>query len=146
MRIEIESAMKKAAREGIDSYIPVFNGVDLEVEACIPEVSLRNLRTMLKTGLKVASVTVVDDGHILVAFATGETYLATGFAVGPASDLTLGLSKFMASAFPKLSASDWEGVITVGHDEYFRGVIDHQCYIDLKIKETAGIKLFDHDE
>jgi hypothetical protein len=144
MRIEIESAMRKAAREGCDGYVPVFGDLSLQIEGSTPDVSLNNLRVLLKSGLKVASVTVVEGGHVLAAFVTGETYLALGFAVGRhASELTLNFSQFMHSAFPRLSPSDWEGILTTFFDDNHMGVIDHQSYIDLKIKETGGIKLFD---
>lgn len=107
MKIEIESTMRTAARDGIDAFQPVFRGQPLEVEASLPEVSLRNLRALLKAGLEVATMTVVEHGHVFVAFKTGETYLATGFAVGQFSQLSHCFAQFAAEALGG-DVSGWE--------------------------------------
>lgn len=123
MQIEIESQMRSAARDGVDGYQPIFRGQPLEVEAAIPEVSLKNLRILLKAGLQVASMIAVESGHILVVFKTGETYLATGFAVGEASDLTKAFAQFASEAFPG-SRREWENQIIHFYAPDYQGLIN----------------------
>jgi hypothetical protein len=98
-QIDLESPMKRAFDQGVDAYAPVFRGEALEVEACIPEVSLNNLRRILKGGLKVSALHAGKNSHTLVVFSTGETYLATGFNVGYPGDLAcLMLAQFASEA------------------------------------------------
>jgi hypothetical protein len=124
MKIEIESPMRALARDNEpDAYQPVFRGLELEVEAQIPEVSLRNLQVLLKAGLRVATMAVVEHGHILVTFEMGETYLATGFAIGVASDLSLAFAKFASEAFPG-TQQDWENHLAYMLPAGWRGLID----------------------
>lgn len=123
MNIEIESKMRAAARDGVDAYQPTFRGEPLEVEASLPEVSLRNLRKLLKAGLQVVAMVAVENDHILIAFKTGETYLATGFAIGEPSDLTKAFAQFASEAFPG-SRRDWENQIVNFYQPGFQGLID----------------------
>ena len=131
MKIDIESSMQQAARNGLDGYQPIFRDQPLEVEACIPEVSLRNLRVLLKAGLEVSTMTVVEEGHVLIAFKTGETYLATGFAVGQVSDLTKFFSQFASEAFSG-SQSEWESHIAYFYEPEHQGLIEPMLTADLQ--------------
>lgn len=119
MQIEVESPMRSVE----DAYQPTFRGEPLEVEASLPEVSLRNLRVLLKAGLKVVSMLIVENGNILVVFQTGETYLATGFACGEASDLTKFFGQFLSEAF-KLKRRDCEDFVVHGYTPTSRGIIN----------------------
>lgn len=97
----------------------------MEVEASIPDVSLRNLRTLVEAGLHVAVLMVVEQGHVLVVFTTGETYLATGFAVGEESECSAAMAKFASQTFGR-SVREWylslsDGGIWPAH---CRGIID----------------------
>ncbi len=72
-----------AAEEGIaDGYNPVFQGRMLETEGALPEVSLRNLRIIRKTGIYPLLVEVRADGTVFFVFNNGTCYVATGFSVG----------------------------------------------------------------
>ena len=46
------------------------------------EVSLRNLREIVKSRAEVCCLLVSKSGSVLVCFCGGMSYLATGFAVG----------------------------------------------------------------
>lgn len=130
MQINVESQMRLAAVGGVDAFQPVFRGEALRVEAGIPEVSLENLRKMLGTGLKVASMVAVENGHILIVFKTGETYLATGFSIGEdstgdmmPSDLTKAFAEFAAEAFPG-TLDSWEEHLTYFYQPGYIGTIN----------------------
>ena len=82
MNIEIESTMRTAARDGISEYLPTFRGKHLDVESCFPEASLKNLKIILSAGVKLVWAEVVENGGVYLAFDSGQTYLALGFAVG----------------------------------------------------------------
>lgn len=122
MRIEIESQMLRSAREDA-GYQPVFRGTELQVEGAMPEASLKNLRVLLKAGLQVASISIVEDGHAFITFTTGETYLAMGFAVGEASLLTKCFAEFASTALGR-TADFWENQFIAAYDADHRGLIE----------------------
>jgi hypothetical protein len=122
MKIEIESAMRRAARENIDAYQPMFRGEPLDVEASLPEVSLKNLTALLDAGLRVSSMTVVENGNVLVAFETGETYLATGFSVGVEAATTTAFAKFAAKAYG-CDVKEWIAFLVDHYAEDHQGPI-----------------------
>ena len=113
--IQVEHAMLRAWLEGISGYQPVFRGQKLEVENGSVEVSLKNLRTIVKSGKLVSSLLVAPSTNVLVTFLSGETYLATGLSVGHDGIEVKGLAEFASevglgnkkaifrhiSAFPK---------------------------------------------
>ena len=104
-RIEVDGGMLKAWRQGLSSYQPVFREEPMEVEAGSVEVSLRNLRKIIKAIQAahsvaihpvVRSLEVGPNRNVLVTFVDGETYLATGFSIGHAGIEVAGLAEFAA--------------------------------------------------
>lgn len=73
--------MMNAWRKGLNAYLPAMEGFDLETEGGFAEVSLRNLRKIVQSGRQPVTFYVAHR-NVLVTFRSGETYLATGFAVG----------------------------------------------------------------
>jgi hypothetical protein len=84
MQIEMASPMLLALRNGDDTYQPVIGGLTLEVECGEPEISARNLAKVMDCVGKDRLVLgfFLQHGHVLVIFASGEAYLATGFGYG----------------------------------------------------------------
>ena len=84
MKIDIASEMLLALRNGVDTYTPFIDGVDLETECGEPGITTRNLDKIV--GAQGKDRVVLDfflqNGHVLVIFANGESYLATGFGYG----------------------------------------------------------------
>lgn len=140
MKIDLESTMLKAAQDG--EYQPVFRGEALDVEASMPEVSLRNLRKLLEAGLKPVSMIAVEHGHILVVFQSGETYLATGFALANvqgsrAGDPTRMFAQFASEAFPG-NQRDWENYFGWFFPADYEGVIKPTAPVSGKPKVFNG--------
>ena len=77
--------MVRAFRDGEDTYQPVFDGQDLQTECGNPVTTLNNLAKLVNGDRKVVCF-YLNHGHALIVFATGETYLATGFSYGPQQD------------------------------------------------------------
>lgn len=123
MKIEVESLMRKAAANGLSEYQPIFRGEPLEVEAGEPKASLDNLRKMIKEGLEVQSVLVVEDANVLVVFKTGETYLATGFDIGDDSVATKSFAEFLEFGLGYTTQVDWFNLLEA-QDRLFKGPID----------------------
>lgn len=127
MNIDLESRMLQAATE--NEYLPVFRGEPMDVEASMPEVSLKNLRKLLAAGLKVTSMMVVENGHVLIVFQTGETYLATGFAVASVEDNHVGdptrmFAQFASEAHTSGTQREWENQLAWFYPKTFRGIIN----------------------
>lgn len=86
MNIDIAGPMVSAQRAADDTYTPVVDGTKLNLECGNVQVTLANLNRLLtvepdKIRREVVSIYSVR-GNILVVFDTGESYLATGFALG----------------------------------------------------------------
>jgi hypothetical protein len=81
MKIEVNTPMVSAHLTGIDTYTPVFDGVEMEVECGNPEITLRNLSNLIRP-VRQPIAFHASHGQILVIFDSGETYLATGFSYG----------------------------------------------------------------
>ncbi len=79
---DTESPMRQAARTAACGYRPLFRGQPLDPETECPEASLKNLRVLLKAKLEIVAIHAVEHGHVFFVFSSGDTYLATGFAVG----------------------------------------------------------------
>lgn len=148
--IEIESPMRKAAREGIESYLPTFRGQHLDVEGCIPEVSLKNLREILKAKVKLTWAEAVENGHIYLAFDSGETYLATGFAVGGievngkrrSDPRIIEFAQFLSEALGGTTNNWCKKLMGNGYDVGFRGEIELDIE-GLDVEGSSGPKIFD---
>lgn len=94
--IHIEDAMRRAWREGVFRYRPIFQDEPLDEECGQVEVTLKNLRKIVKGGAKVCGFHVSKAGTVLVCFNDGQSYLATGFAVGERDIKVKALSQFTA--------------------------------------------------
>jgi hypothetical protein len=141
MKIEVDSSMRIAARQMVGEFQPVFRGQVLKTEVGLAANSEANLNHLLKEGLAVASIRVVEAGHVLVAFTGGESYLATGFAVGHAMDdpenggKTTALARFMAKVFSGTTTKRWhEALVRCPHNPSKEGVLDLKLYPDAYLK------------
>jgi len=94
--IPVDSPMAAAWLGGVMEYQPVFRGLSMEEERGLVEVSLKNLRAIVESGAEVCCLQVGKYGTVLVGFFGGQTYLATGFAVGGKGVKTKGLAEFAA--------------------------------------------------
>lgn len=133
MKIDIESQMLKAFRDGTDSYVPIVAGIELEPEGGFVEVSLRNLRVLVKQGFQVERLIVGPNSNVLVEFSGGKYYLATGFAVGYAGSEVLGLAEFASEV--GFGRSDILYERLAAYPEDFEGELQ---FIDL---EDEGLKV-----
>ena len=95
-QIPVDSPMAEAWLAGITEYQPVFRGLPMEEECGQVQASLKNLRTIVENGAEVCCLQVGKHGTVLVGFFGGQTYLATGFAVGEKDVKTKGLAEFTA--------------------------------------------------
>jgi len=95
--IEAVDPMRRAWEQGVTCYKPCFRDELMDEECGVVEVSLRNLRMIVKSGAKVCSMHGRKDG-VLVCFCGGISYLASGFGAGHAADKPklLGLAQFAA--------------------------------------------------
>lgn len=107
----------------------------MQAETGVPAHSEANLNFLLEEGLKVASIRVVESGHVYVAFTGGESYLATGFAVGyeiadpENGGKTTALARFMVRVFSGTTVKGWIEVLTrCSHDPSKEGVLDLRLY------------------
>lgn len=97
--IELEHPLRKAARDGLTNYMPVFNGCTLSEENGDPERSFYNATSILDDGCKTTWVEIVETGLVYIAFHTGYSLLATGFAIKDANDpRTRAFAEFLALA------------------------------------------------
>jgi hypothetical protein len=76
-KVSIVSDMLRIFRDG-GHYLPVSQDVPLLPETGDPQVSLGNLHVLDL----VAQDMIAGRGGVLILFASGEQYLATGFRVG----------------------------------------------------------------
>jgi len=97
MKIDISSQIVTAFKTGCSGYIPIFEGETLAPEGGLPETSFENLNTILAHGWTVVAIWIGESQNVLVVFASGETYLATGFSVGNKSEATFRFSRFIES-------------------------------------------------
>lgn len=81
MKIDIASPMVAAFHDGADTYAPICNGEELEVECGSAKITLRNLSKIINPNRRVVSF-MLAHGQVLIVFNTGESYLATGFGYG----------------------------------------------------------------
>lgn len=95
MKIDINNPMLAAHRDGIDTYTPVFDGVELEVECGNPAITLRNLEKIIGPNRQPIMFHGAH-GQVLVIFDSGETYLATGFGYGSTVDEVMRFAEFAA--------------------------------------------------
>ena len=95
-RIPVDSPMAEAWLAGVKNYQPVFRDLPTEEERGLVEVSLKNLRTIVKSGAEVCCIQVGKYGTVFVSFLGGQSYLATGFAVGEKGVKAKGLAEFAA--------------------------------------------------
>lgn len=88
MKIEIASEMIGAFLNGQAAYTPTTGSTQLENENGDTGVTLRNLDLLInEPGCnRIVLGFNLRHGQVLVIFATGETYLATGFAYGSDDD------------------------------------------------------------
>ena len=95
--IQAVDPMRRAWEQGVTRYKPYFRDQMMDGECGAVEVSLKNLRMIVKSGAKVCSMHGRRDG-VLVCFCGGISYLATGFGAGHAADRPklLGLAQFAA--------------------------------------------------
>lgn len=107
-KIQVQSSMRTAFLEGCKKYEPNFAGYDLAPECGDPTVSLRNLEK-LTPGRTVTRVELGPAQNILVTWATGDCYLATGFSVGCDDERVKAFAAF-------LTAIGWAWR---GEDDYF---------------------------
>lgn len=121
-KIEIQSPMRAAMFESIDAYRPTFRGKCLDVEASIPAVSLKNLNVLLDAGLEVCGLES-GPGGVLVTFRSGETYLATGFAVNQTGEAVHLLIQFAVKACPG-RREDWQAYLMKLLPDGYTGTID----------------------
>lgn len=131
--INIETPLRQAAREGVQSYQPRFDGIVLERECCDPAISLYNLLEIINGGIEVLRVEIVENGYLYVTLGSGLAYLATGLRiVGRHDKETQCLAEFLAEAIGG-EAEAWLHVVVqadyFGND--YRGVISvsalHNC-------------------
>ena len=118
----VDTASLMTLLEHGESYQPVFRGQLLEVEGCLPEVSARNLRVIMKEGLTLLVLRVVSGGDILFIFDSGDTYLATGLGVGTIGAPTIELAKFLAIAWEG-KTKDWLKYLSESLFDDFEGCI-----------------------
>ncbi len=137
MKIEVTSPMKLAAEEGMNGYLPTFRGEELAVEMSDPAASLKNLRKLLKAGLKVLSVTMFEGENVLVVFTTGETYLATGFTVGEVDDVSF-FAQFLSEAGLG-KTSEWLHTLRCYSPE------DMAYPFEMKLERGFSLQAFDPD-
>lgn len=78
MLIHVEQPMLVAATDCVQEYQPIFRDQPLKAESGIPANSEANLKLLLKAGLEVIAIHVVNDRPLFI-FDTGASYLATGF-------------------------------------------------------------------
>ena len=83
--IQMVGAMRQAWEAGVTDYTPHFRDEALEPECGAVEVSLKNLRKIVKSGARVCSLFGSQNG-VLVCFCGGISYLATGFQVSRSAD------------------------------------------------------------
>ena len=95
MKIDIDTPMVAAHREGIDTYTPVFDGSELEVECGNPAITLRNLEKIIGPKRQPVSFHGAH-GQVLIIFDSGESYLATGFGYGSTVDEVMRFAEFAA--------------------------------------------------
>jgi len=123
-QIPLEHPLRKAASDGLRSYQPIFQGELLQIEAEDAEVSLNNLIHILTTGAHVTWVEVVESGHVYVAFDSGESYLATGFAIQDSHSLmTKCFAEFMNEATGGTDAEKWLASLLLAYGPKHRGGI-----------------------
>jgi hypothetical protein len=140
MKIDVESLMLVAAREGTQEYQPTFHGEELKIENAGPANSEANLNHLLGAGLTVSSIRVVASG-VIVAFTGGESYLATGLAAGHAIDdpvnggKTTALARFLTKVFSGTTVKRWHEALTRRpHDPTCEYVVDLRLYPDAHLK------------
>lgn len=95
MKIDIAGSMVTAFRDGSDTYTPIFDGEELDVECGSAEVTLKNLARIVTPNRRVVSF-MLAHGHVLIVFSTGESYLATGFSYGHDLDEVHRFAEFVA--------------------------------------------------
>lgn len=123
-QIPTEHPLRRAANEGLRCYQPTFRGELLEIEAEDAEVSLNNLIHILTAGAHVTWVEVVESGHVYVAFDSGESYLATGFAIQDSHSLmTKCFAEFMNEATGGSDAEKWLASLLLAYGPAHRGGI-----------------------
>lgn len=138
-QIETDCPMRRALLDGVNGYTPVFRGETLIPEYSDNDASLKNVRRMLSVGLKICGLNVGPNGNVLVIFDSGETYLATGFAVGEYSLLVQALAEIaVESGLGKMR--DWMRYLTTLPSE---GMFSGPLQIpppshDLKLRPFTG--------
>ena len=125
-QINVDSPMKQAFDRGVTEYEPIFRGTALDVEASDADNSFNNLRRILDCGVKVAGMHVGPSG-VLITFCTGESYLATGFAVGNCDVGHEGLDLLRFAQFANAAGlgrlKDWKWYLAT-LPSHFRGQIE----------------------
>ncbi len=113
--IQVENGMQEAWETGCNGYQPSFGGETLAVECCEPQVSLENLLTLLEAGLRPTRYRANADRSILVDFADGGSYLATGFSFGEPGPATAAFAEFVAAAHGEVPGlSRYEHFLAIG--------------------------------
>ena len=83
MKINIHSdEMRTAWEQGVSSYVPIYLERSLTPEASLHEASEQNLLALLNEGLQIRRFLAGSNQGVLVEFANGDRYLATGFGWG----------------------------------------------------------------
>ncbi len=141
MNVEVDSQMRLAAQQHVSEYQPIFKGQPLRAETGLTANSEANLNHLLQAGLEVASIRVVEGGHVFVAFKSGESYLAMGLAVGFAIDdpengsKTSALARFLTKVHSGTTVKGWHEVLTRRpHDPSQEFLLDLQFYPDAYLK------------
>jgi hypothetical protein len=122
--IDIEQGMQDAWLQGTTCYLPMFRGENLAIEKGHPETSTANLLLLVEAGLRPSRYRVNEGRSILVEFANGGSYLATGFSIGDESKQTLAFGKFLDRVHSDcdhashLAALDFEATLAAQGDIY----------------------------
>lgn len=84
--IDVSGPMALAFQSGDDTYQPVFPGTELELEYGQTKATLNNLNAILDSGNQEIAAFLLSSGQVMVVFASGNLYLATGFHYGHPGD------------------------------------------------------------
>lgn len=128
--MNIEHGMEETWEKGCNVYTPVFRGEPMKAECCDPSVSLENLLSLLDAGLHPVRYRANRDRAILVEFAEGGSYLATGFSFGEPGEATEAFARFATAAhgasdlphYNHLLGHDFDLVMADGGDIQFAGM------------------------